>query len=88
MEAIVKNLSLLVWLSQLGFSVVVPLVGFIWLGIWLRSQFDWGVWVVVVAVILGLVFAIDGLRYSLRLMDRLAKKESEEYQSISFNDHD
>lgn len=88
MEAAVKNLSLLVWLTQLGLSVVIPLIGFVWLGVWLRSQFEWGVWIVVVAVILGVVFAIDGLRYSLKLMGRLAKKETEETQSVSFNEHD
>ena len=82
-----KNLSLLVWLSQLALSVVFPLVALVWLGVWLNSQFAWGAWIVVVCTILGLVFAIDGLRYSLKLMERLAKKETEEDPGISFNDH-
>ena len=34
-----KDLSLLVWLTQLGLSVAVPLAGFILLAVWLRSRF-------------------------------------------------
>lgn len=83
-----KNLSLLVWLTQLALSVAVPLVGFVWLGVWLKSQFSWGAWVIIVCVILGLIFAIDGLRYSLKLMERLAKNETDETSKVSFNDHD
>ena len=83
-----KNLSLLTWLSQLALSVAVPLLGFIWLGVWLRSRFAWGIWIVIVCVVLGLVFAMDGLRYSLKLMERLAKNETEQETRISFNEHD
>ena len=83
-----KNLSLLVWLTQLALSVVMPLVALILLGVWLNSQFSLGVWVIIVCAILGLIFAIDGLRYSLRLMDRQAKQETKETQVISYNDHD
>lgn len=83
-----KNLSLLTWLSQLALSVAVPLLGFIWLGVWLRSRFAWGIWIVIVCVVAGLVFAMDGLRYSLKLMERLAKNETEQETRISFNEHD
>ena len=31
-----KNISLLLWLTQLGLSVAVPLGGFILLGLWLH----------------------------------------------------
>jgi len=83
-----KNLSMLVWLTQLGLSVAVPLAGFVWLAIWLRQQFDWGAWVIVVGVVLGIIGAIDGLRISLKAMDRLAKNEKEDKPPLSFNDHD
>ena len=83
-----KNLSLLTWLSQLALSVAVPPIGFVWLGVWLKSRFSWGIWVVIVCVVLGLVFALDGLRYSLKLMERLAKNETEPETRISFNEHD
>ena len=31
-----KELNMLVWITQLGMGVAMPLVGFIWLGIWLK----------------------------------------------------
>lgn len=83
-----KNISLLVWLTQLGLSVAVPLAGFVFLGVWLHRRFSWGIWVVVVGSVIGLLCAADGLRSSLKAMDRLAKKESEDTPPVSFNDHD
>ena len=35
-----KELNLLVWLTQLGISVAGPLAGFILLAVWLRQRFD------------------------------------------------
>lgn len=83
-----KNLSMLIWLTQLGLSVSVPLAGFVWLAVWLRQQFDLGAWVIVVGVVLGIVGAIDGLRVSLKAMDRLAEDEKQDEPPLSFNDHD
>ena len=41
-----KNLNLIVWLTQLGLSTALPLAGFILLAVWLRSRFGWGDWVI------------------------------------------
>lgn len=83
-----KNLSLLVWLSQLGLSVAVPLAGFILLGGWLHNRFGWGTWVVIVCCLLGFVCAVDGLRVSLKTLNRLAGKETKDKPPVSFNEHD
>ena len=83
-----KNMTMLVWFTQLGLSVVVPLAGFTWLGVWRRQRFGWGIWVVIVGAVLGLVCAVDGLRTSLKAMDRMAKEDKEEKPPVSFNDHD
>ena len=48
-----KELTLLTWLTQLGLSVALPLAGFIFLALWLRSQFGWGDWVLWVGIVLG-----------------------------------
>jgi len=82
-----KHLRLLVWLTQLGASVAIPLGGFVWLSLWLRIRFDLGIWVVIAGVILGLICAIDGLRLSLKTMEKMAKNDHE-VPPISFNDHD
>ena len=84
-----KNVNLLIWLTQLGISVAAPLGGFIWLGIWLRQRFGLGIWVVLGCIFLGLVCAIDGMRVSLKAMERMAKdKQEDEPPPVSFNDHE
>ena len=83
-----KNVNLLIWLTQLGLSVAVPLGGFIWLGVWLRQRFGLGVWVVLAGVFVGTVCALDGLRMSLKAMDRMSRDIKEETPPVSFNDHE
>ena len=84
-----KNISLIVWLTQLGFSIAFPLAGFILLAVWLRSRFDLGIWVLIVGIILGVIGAVDGLRSSLKAIERLSKNNSEsDPPPVSFNDHD
>lgn len=84
-----KNTTLLVFLSQLGLSVALPLAGFIWLAAYLHSRCGWGVWVLFVGVGLGLFCAIDGLRVSLKTMERLSRdKKPPKEPPISFNEHD
>ena len=75
-----KNLSLLMWFSQLGISVAVPLGGAVWLSVWLYQRFQLGAWVIVVGVIIGLYGAIDGLRTSLKTMNRLAQQSDNKNQ--------
>ena len=82
-----KDLNLLVWLSQLGLTVVVPPVGFILLGVWLRNRFAWGNWVIWVAVVLGTYCAITGLVSTLKALSRMTGEKKQE-KKIVFNDHD
>lgn len=82
-----KDLNLLVWLTQLGMSVAVPLGGLIFLAVWLRNRFGWGTWVIWVGTILGLILALDGLRVSLKALSGLSKKPRKEPPSVNFNEH-
>lgn len=83
-----KNLSMLVWLTQLGLSVAVPPVIFIMLAVWLRDRFSLGSWIVWTGIVLGLICAAEGLRTSLKAMSMLAGDKKEEKPPVSFNDHD
>lgn len=87
-----KELSMLVWLTQLGVGVAMPLAGFIWLGVFLRSRFSLGAWCVIVFCIIGMISAWDGLKTSLKAMERLDKskgrKKEKKEMGVSFNDHD
>ncbi len=83
-----KNLSLLVWLTQLGFSVAVPLGGFVLLAVWLQRRFDLGAWVIVLGVLLGVLVAASGLKNSLKTMARAAEDQNEKQLPVNFNDHE
>ena len=84
-----KNVNLLIWLTQLGISVAAPLGGFIWLGIWLRQRFQLGIWVVLAGILVGVVCAVDGMRVSLKAMERMANdKKDQEPPPVSFNVHE
>lgn len=82
-----KDLTLLVWLTQLGLSTALPLAGFILLALWLRNSFGWGDWVLWVGIVLGIVTAIDGFRTSLKAMERTGRRNREDEPPVSFNDH-
>ena len=84
-----KELTLLTWLTQLGLSVALPLAGFIFLALWLKNQFGWGGWALWAGIILGVIFAVDGLRQSLKLLTQLTqKKPGDTSPPVSYNDHD
>ena len=83
-----KNVNLLIWLTQLGLSVAIPLAGFIFLGIWLHSSCDCGQWTIWFGVVLGITTAADGLRQSLKAMERMSGADREKTPPVSFNDHD
>jgi len=82
-----KAWTLLTWLTQLGLSIAAPLAGFIFLALWLRSQFNLGDWVLWVGIVLGLISALDGLRTSLKALARLTKSETKDPPAVSFHDH-
>lgn len=84
-----KELSLLVWLTQLGLSVAFPLAGFVLLAVWLRSAFGWGNWVIWTGLLLGLGGAVNGFRHSLKAMELLSrdKKKKKDPPSVAFNEH-
>ena len=84
-----KDLNMLVWLTLLGLSVAGPLAGFVLLALWLRRQFDLGIWVLILGIILGISGAIDGFRVSMKAMEQMSKHKPGETgpPPVSFNDH-
>ena len=83
-----KNVNLLVWVTQLGLSTAVPLAGFIVLAVWLQNRFDLGVWVVLVGIGLGLFCAIDGFVRNLKVLNALSKDKEQKEPPVSFGEHD
>ncbi len=83
-----KNLSFLVWLTQLGLSVVFPLAGFTLVAVWLRLKFELGIWIIIAGIFLGLICAVNGFISSLKILNRLLKDKKSKNLPMSFNDHD
>lgn len=82
-----KDLNLLVWLTQLGLSVALPLGGFIVLALWLRNIFSLGNWVLWIGIAIGVLAALDGLLQSMKTLARLSDKKQDS-PPVSYNDHD
>jgi len=79
---------MLAWLTQLGMSVALPLGGAVLLGVWLRQQFSLGSWVVLSACVVGLILAMDGLRYSIRAMTQMNQEKDKKDNAVSYNEHE
>ena len=82
-----KDLNMLIWLTQLGLSVAAPLAGFLLLALWLHTAWGWGKWVIFAGLFLGIAGAVSGLRSSLHILNRMSKGNREEPPSVSFNEH-
>ena len=84
-----RDLRLLIWLTQLGLSTALPLAGFLILGVWLHKSMGLGQWTIWVGLILGIIGAVNGFRDSLRAMEHMSKdKKPPEPPPIAFNNHD
>ena len=84
-----KEFRLLVWLTQLGLSVALPLAGFLLLGLWLHIGLGWGVWTVFAGLILGLSSAVRGFLDSLKAMEQMSgSKKKQDPPPVAFNHHD
>ena len=75
--------SMLVWLTQLGLSVALPLAGTTGLAIWLRNRYQFGRWVVLLGVLLGFILAVYGFRNTLREMEYMEKRRKDSHPSDS-----
>lgn len=83
-----RDVNMLIWLTQLGLSIAAPLAGFVLLALWLRGTFGLGLWVVWAGLGLGLYSAAAGFIQSLKAMDRMSRdKKKQEPPPIGFNEH-
>lgn len=82
-----KNISMILWVTQLGLSVAVSPVLMILLAVWLRDSCGWGDWVIWAGIVLGIYCAVQGLRASLKTMQRQAESDKEQQPPVSFNEH-
>ena len=83
-----KVLSLLMWVTQFGLSVMFPPCFFLLIAHWLQTRFGLGSWVMVVLGILGLLTAFSTAKSNLRAMLKAVKELSDkEDPPAAFNSH-
>lgn len=85
MKSSVRILRKLAILSQLIFSVAVPLVLFVLGGQWLTERYALGSWAMLVAVLLGVLSAIAGIVSTVKAF--LREDDTKKDPPAAFNDH-
>ena len=84
-----KFVSLLLWVTQFGFSAVFPLCFFLIGANWLRNTYGLGVWVMILGGVLGLLTTIRTVSACIRAMRKEAQVDgTEKDPPVAFNNHD
>lgn len=83
-----KFIALLMWVGQFGFSAIFPTVFFLLLAVWLQGKFGFGMWIVAVFGILGVLTSISTTRSCLRSLRKAVEEAGNQKKPpVSFNDH-
>lgn len=83
-----KLLSLLMWVGQFGFSIIFPMLVFLYGGVWLQNRFQLGIWILIVSGILGLLTTVSTVKACLHSLCKAAEEASDSKKPpIGFNDH-
>ncbi len=83
-----KDIPMLVWITQLGMTVAAPLAGFTLVGVWLQRRFETGKWVILVFCLIGLISAVSGLKSTLKYFDRMTGNRKQDRPVPGYNSHE
>lgn len=70
-----KNLPLV---TQFGFMLVTPLVLSLWAGLFLQRRFNLGSWVMLVAILIGLLGMFSGFLNFVRYVEKQTQEDEED----------
>ena len=76
----------MMFVGQLGFSAITPPLVLVWLAHLAMDKLGWGVWVMIVAIVVGIITAFSSVYRIIRLFLADDKKESTPH-GRSFNEH-
>ena len=82
-----KVMKGIVWLTQLGFSLVVPPLVLIWLAIWLQQRYSLGSWILIAGILVGLCGSAGTALTFYRTTVHEARKEQKR-RPKGFNSHE
>ena len=88
-EARMKYLSLLTWVTQLGFSILFPTCAMLLLANWLQNRFGLGLWIMVLLGVIGVFTSISTTKSCIRSLIKAAGELTEDKgpPPVAFNDH-
>ena len=83
-----KVLSMILWVSQFGLSILFPFCLFLYLGFWLQIRFGMGIWVMAVCGVIGFLTSFSTAKSCLRSLLKARDEVSPPKKPpVSFNDH-
>lgn len=83
-----KILSMILWVTQFGLSILFPLCLFLYLGFWLQTRFGIGGWVMAVCGIIGFLTSVSTAKSCLKSLLKARDEVSPPKKPpVSFNDH-
>lgn len=83
-----KLLNLLMWVTQFGLSILLPICFFLWMAVWLQHKFGLGMWIIWVLGILGALVTVSTVKANWKAMRKAAEEAAgEQPPPIAFNDH-
>jgi len=83
-----KFISLILWVTQFGLSVLFPTCFFLGLAAWLHSRYGCGMWIFAVLGVFGFLTSVSTARSCLRSLRKEAERASSGKEApIAFNEH-
>ena len=83
-----KILSMILWVTQFGLSILFPFCMFLYLGFWLQTRFGLGGWVMAVCGIIGFLTSISTAKSCLKSLLKARDEVSPPKKPpVAFNDH-
>ena len=83
-----KLLNLLMWVTQFGLSILLPICFFLMLAVWLQNKFGFGMWILIVLGILGVLVTISTVKANWKALKKAADEAADRKEPpVAFNDH-
>lgn len=79
-KKVYKSLKYITMLTQLGISVVSPLIVCVPLAVWLKGRFALGDWIVLAGILLGIASGFYSFWQAIKKFAADMNKEQEEYK--------
>lgn len=83
-----KTMSLLLWVSQFGLSIIFPTLFFLLLATYLQTRLGLGMWIIWVLGLLGVLTSVQTAKSCLKSLQKAAMEASSDKPApTGFNDH-